>query len=177
MSHVPHYTGAGYWCHKCEQSWDQGDEPGACIDDPVQPLGVPDMASMGMKIIGEIPSRPPQIGGNQHYDRLAIDPITFAMVNGWDSCAFSILKYLSRWRHKNGVEDLRKARSFVIIRQRFPADLPRRLVTKSMIDYCAANGIVGADRDALYALERWVMMSTGSIDILGEIDRLIEIGA
>lgn len=47
-----------------------------------------------------------------HYD-LPIQPIDYAMVNKLDACQFSVVKYITRFRRKNGKEDLLKARYFI----------------------------------------------------------------
>lgn len=53
-----------------------------------------------------------QTGGN-HYQGLAITPIEYAMANKLNACEFSVVKYISRHRLKNGKEDLLKARDFI----------------------------------------------------------------
>jgi hypothetical protein len=53
-------------------------------------------------------SKPAQVGGS-HYSKLKIDPFTYAMENDLDVFQFSVVKYVTRFRDKNGVEDLRKA--------------------------------------------------------------------
>jgi hypothetical protein len=53
-----------------------------------------------------------QIGGD-HYKTLAIQPVEFIHRNGIGYIEGCAIKYLVRWRNKNGVEDLRKARHFI----------------------------------------------------------------
>lgn len=48
-----------------------------------------------------------QVGGN-HYRNKAIQPIEFIMVNGLNFCEGSIVKYITRWREKGGIQDLQK---------------------------------------------------------------------
>lgn len=50
-----------------------------------------------------------QIGGD-HYTKMAIQPFTYSMYNGLDPMQHTIIKYVSRFRDKNGIEDLKKAR-------------------------------------------------------------------
>lgn len=50
-----------------------------------------------------------QVGGN-HYTKCAIQPMEYSMANGLDACQHTIIKYVTRFRDKNGIEDLRKAR-------------------------------------------------------------------
>ena len=35
------------------------------------------------------------------------------MKNGLDACQFSVVKYITRFRDKNGLEDLKKAKDFI----------------------------------------------------------------
>ena len=53
-----------------------------------------------------------QVGGT-HYSDLKIEPIQFIEANGLDYCEGNAIKYLSRWKSKNGLEDLRKAAWYV----------------------------------------------------------------
>jgi hypothetical protein len=53
-----------------------------------------------------------QVGG-EHYRKLAIQPWDFVIANKLDYFQGSIIKYITRWRDKNGVEDLYKARHFL----------------------------------------------------------------
>lgn len=50
-----------------------------------------------------------QIGGN-HYVKLAIQPMTYSMTNGLDPLQHTIIKYITRFRNKAGLEDLYKAK-------------------------------------------------------------------
>jgi len=49
-----------------------------------------------------------QVGGN-HYEEMGIAPFEYSMANGLDSMQHTVIKYVSRFRDKNGVEDLHKA--------------------------------------------------------------------
>ena len=53
-----------------------------------------------------------QVGGN-HYERMKIQPIEYIMANELDFCEGNIVKYVSRYKHKNGIEDLKKARHYL----------------------------------------------------------------
>lgn len=91
-----------------------------------------------------------------HYVNMGMQPFHFSMVNGWDAGAFSILKYLSRHRSKNGLEDLKKARHFVDLRQ---AEIGNGLASFNLISigqYISANNLSGADATALIQLQEWV---------------------
>lgn len=49
-----------------------------------------------------------QVGG-RHYKDMAIQPIEFIMANGLGFCEGNAVKYVTRWKSKNGIEDLKKA--------------------------------------------------------------------
>jgi hypothetical protein len=53
-----------------------------------------------------------QVGGN-HYREMAIQPIEYIERNGIGFSEGCIIKYVSRWRNKGGIEDLKKARHFL----------------------------------------------------------------
>ncbi len=53
-----------------------------------------------------------QVGGG-HYKDMVIQPIEYIHKNGLGFCEGSVVKYVSRWRAKGGVEDLKKARHFL----------------------------------------------------------------
>jgi hypothetical protein len=53
-----------------------------------------------------------QIGGN-HYTTQEIQPIDYILANELDFCEGNVVKYVTRWRYKNGVQDLKKARHYL----------------------------------------------------------------
>lgn len=50
-----------------------------------------------------------QIGGS-HYKDMAIQPLEYCLANAIPFAEGNVIKYVSRWRKKNGVQDLKKAR-------------------------------------------------------------------
>ena len=80
--------------------------------------GTTTLKSMGVKAPTEVPRSPrefhrvtqpsTQIGGT-HYESQAIQPIEYINANNLNYHQGNILKYITRYRSKNGVEDLRKA--------------------------------------------------------------------
>lgn len=52
-----------------------------------------------------------QIAGD-HYKKLKIQPVEYILANQLGFCEGAIVKYISRWRDKGGVEDLRKIKQF-----------------------------------------------------------------
>ena len=53
-----------------------------------------------------------QVGGN-HYKDMPIQPIEFITKNGLGFCEGNVIKYVCRYKHKNGKEDLLKARHYI----------------------------------------------------------------
>lgn len=53
-----------------------------------------------------------QIGGG-HYKDMAIQPIEYTLANALGFCEGNVVKYVSRYQHKNGVEDLEKAKHYL----------------------------------------------------------------
>ena len=53
-----------------------------------------------------------QIGG-QHYKNLNIQPVEYNHANGLQFIEGSIVKYITRWREKGGIQDLNKIKHFV----------------------------------------------------------------
>lgn len=53
-----------------------------------------------------------QVGG-EHYRSKGIQPWDYIIANDIPFMEGSIIKYVTRWREKGGVEDLKKARHFL----------------------------------------------------------------
>jgi hypothetical protein len=53
-----------------------------------------------------------QIDGS-HYKNMAIQPIVYIYANQMPFIEGNIVKYVSRWKNKNGIEDLEKARHLI----------------------------------------------------------------
>lgn len=53
-----------------------------------------------------------QVGGGHYKDR-PIQPWDYVAANGLGFFEGNIIKYVTRWREKHGVEDLRKARHYL----------------------------------------------------------------
>ena len=52
-----------------------------------------------------------QVDGD-HCQKMAIQPIDYILANKLDFCEGCIVKYISRWRSRGGVNDLRKIKQF-----------------------------------------------------------------
>ena len=51
--------------------------------------------------------------GGDHYKTKQIQPVQYCMANGIGFMEGSVIKYVTRWRDKGGVQDLKKARHFL----------------------------------------------------------------
>ena len=52
-----------------------------------------------------------QVGGG-HYKGRKIQPIEYILANELDFIEGSVVKYITRWRDKNGVEDILKIKQY-----------------------------------------------------------------
>ena len=50
-----------------------------------------------------------QVDGD-HYQKLAIQPMQYSLLNGMDACQHTVIKYVTRFRDKGGIKDLEKAK-------------------------------------------------------------------
>ena len=57
-------------------------------------------------------ARDDQVGGN-HYAKLKIQPLEYCVANGLDAAQSNIIKYVTRFRDKGGIQDLEKARHLI----------------------------------------------------------------
>ena len=55
----------------------------------------------------EVVDKPP------HYLKYKIEPITFVMTNQLPFAEGNVIKYIMRWRDKNGIQDLKKAKRYI----------------------------------------------------------------
>jgi hypothetical protein len=53
-----------------------------------------------------------QVGGS-HYASMAIQPFEYIHANGIGFAEGCVIKYVSRWKAKGGIEDLKKAKHFL----------------------------------------------------------------
>ena len=51
--------------------------------------------------------------GGDHYKKLKIQPIEYIHANNIPFAEGNVIKYVTRWRDKNGIADLKKARHFI----------------------------------------------------------------
>lgn len=64
--------------------------------------------------IGQLSALSIQEGGD-HYKTLAFQPVEYILANDLGFIEGAVIKYVTRWKDKGGVGDLRKARHFLDI--------------------------------------------------------------
>ena len=53
-----------------------------------------------------------QVGGN-HYKNCTIQPVEYCEANRLGACESAVVKYITRWRDKGGLDDLNKIKHYV----------------------------------------------------------------
>ena len=48
-----------------------------------------------------------------HYTNIEIEPIDYIISNGLTYCEGNVVKYITRWRGKGGIDDLKKAKVYI----------------------------------------------------------------
>lgn len=51
--------------------------------------------------------------GGSHYKKLAIQPVEYIMANNIPYMEGNVIKYITRWKDKGGVQDLNKAKHYI----------------------------------------------------------------
>lgn len=67
----------------------------------------------GHKIIDHNSKKEDLINQPKHYTQGWIEPIDFSISNKLDFCEWNIIKYVTRHKYKNWVEDLKKAKFYI----------------------------------------------------------------
>ena len=82
--------------------------------------------------------------GGDHYRKFPIQPIQYIIANGIGFLAGNVIKYVTRYRSKNGAEDIRKAIHYLqlILEFEYPdavnsADLPK---AEDKCPWCLRSG-------------------------------------
>ena len=48
-----------------------------------------------------------------HYNQVGVEPIDYIIKNKLSYCEGNVVKYISRWRFKGGIQDLKKAKQYI----------------------------------------------------------------
>ena len=84
-----------------------------------------------------------------HYD-MKIEPVDFILENKLGFCEANAIKYLCRWKKKNGVEDLRKAIHYIemLIDRQEPVNIVSERDEPIFVDIKSAmlyDGVISSD--------------------------------
>ena len=85
------------------------DERNNTVTNATTPPALQEHHTEETKPIQQVLATETQIGGN-HYTKLAIQPMQYSMKNGLDPLQHTIIKYVTMFRDKAGIEDLEKAK-------------------------------------------------------------------
>lgn len=80
--------------------------------------GVPRRVSIDQELDPGAAALGNQVGGS-HYKHLKIQPMEYSMANKLDACQHTVVKYITRFRDKGGIEDLKKARHAIDLLMQF----------------------------------------------------------
>lgn len=83
------------------------DHIGECIVDSPRQQGI--LEDIDFENDSNTTEQPDRVFRPKHYTQWPIEPFTFLMLNKVPFPEGCIIKYVMRWREKNGLEDLRKA--------------------------------------------------------------------
>jgi hypothetical protein len=53
--------------------------------------------------------------GGDHYKKQAVEPVEYIYLNGIPYIEGNVIKYVTRWKDKGGIADLKKARHYLDI--------------------------------------------------------------
>ncbi len=76
-------------------------------------LGLGELAKENKMSDSLVPPKPKEQIGGTHYSSLSIEPIQFIETNEMGYHEGNVVKYVSRWKNKNGLEDLKKAQWYI----------------------------------------------------------------
>ena len=101
----------------------------------------------------DVQSEHSEVGGD-HYSKMKVEPIRLIEVMQLDFVQGNIVKYISRYKNKGGVEDLRKARHYCEIgSRRFDRSSYYREYNRAeefaVNMYCEINGLGEIERNVI----------------------------
>lgn len=88
--------------------WPEKEDQNGVVPDWCYPLLPPSFPEGGDNTIKKQSPLSRQEGGS-HYKKYAIQPVEYAMANNLNYCQANAIKYVTRYKDKGGIEDLRKA--------------------------------------------------------------------
>lgn len=100
-----------------------------------------------------------QVGG-AHYKSLAVQPVEFWLISDLGAVEGAIVKYMTRWRDKGGLEDLKKVQHFLEIMIEFyeqndPPPLDPHPPKMSPEEYCHRNSLGAHETVIICRVVEW----------------------
>jgi len=106
-----------------------------------------------------------QVGG-YHYTKRAIQPFEYSMKNGLDPLQHTIIKYVTRFRDKDGVADLEKAKHCI--------DMLIEFETPTLDPYAHADG--SRECRPVDTLDDWIKWDGGERPVSTHTKVEVELG-
>lgn len=105
-------------CKKLRHIRRGGKRRGLILEQPIRSEPVVKVTTYPAGTITELPPTRleplvPDTSEQDHYTSCAIQPIEFIVANTMDFLEGNIVKYVARYKNKNGLEDLAKARHYL----------------------------------------------------------------
>ena len=86
-----------------------------------------------------------KLSSQQHYTRAKIEPIDYIKAHGMNFIEGNVVKYISRYKHKNGLEDLVKCRVYLdMLITSVQDNTPREDIRESLSDPQPAHSCIMA---------------------------------
>lgn len=86
--------------------------------------------------------------GGSHYKDKTIQPVEYIHANGLGFCEGNVVKYVTRWRDKNGLADLKKAKHYIdLLIELESRSQDRHPMTPNVISYPAKSAGVDVSFD------------------------------
>lgn len=99
--------------YKAKQQYQPADNKMVLTKNMVQDLQISGFWNDRQKRLAMLESVNNRQEGGNHYKTLAIQPWDYIIQNNLGFLEGNIIKYVTRWRQKEGIQDLQKARHFL----------------------------------------------------------------
>ena len=121
-----------------------------------------------------------QVGGD-HYKKLGVQPVEFISAINANFFQGNVIKYVTRYKDKNGIKDLEKAKHYLELMKELKPQTDTKLhgdyIMVAIVNYSTSNNLGTLETDIIIATaykNREESISDENIDIaIGLIDDLI----
>ena len=119
--------------------------------------------------------------GGDHYTRLKIQPLEYIYANNLGFCEGNVVKYVTRWKYKNGLQDLEKSLHYVDFLIEFynTKSIEPSIYSEPLkitpVEYIYANGLGYCEGEVITHITQWnsvqdLMKVKHSINLLIEME-------